>query len=255
MHAMCLIAFAIRPDPEHRLVLVANRDEAYARATLPAAEWVDPPGIIGGRDLRGGGTWLGVTRDGRFAAVTNHHDGSPPRPHAPSRGDLVTAFLTGSREPAEYLGALRERAQDYNGFNLLVGDESHAAWYSNRADAGPRILEPGIYGLSNDLLDTPWPKVVTSRSRLERVLAAPHPPDPSELLEILNDRSIPVDATPGASEFERALTAAFIRTPAYGTRSTTALILRADGGGVLAERTYPPGSDDSTEVRIPLPGG
>jgi uncharacterized protein with NRDE domain len=247
---MCLIALAVEPNPANRLVLVANRDERYARSTLPAAEWEDEPGLIAGRDLHGGGTWLGVTRSGRFAALTNFYDGSPPRRDAPSRGGLVTGFLTAGLPPEAYVAGLMEEAQAFNGFNLLVGDPSGVIWYSNRGEVQPQRLRPGVYGLSNHHLDTPWPKVVAARERLAEMIASGSP-EAASLLDILHDRSVaqPPPGEAPLSPFERALTAAFIVTPEYGTRSTTALVIRHGGGGYLAERTYQRGSFQFDEVR------
>jgi uncharacterized protein with NRDE domain len=251
---MCLIVLAIHPDPTHRLVLIANRDESYARATAPAAEWEDAPGLIAGRDLRGGGTWLGVTRSRRFAAVTNFHEGAPPRASAPSRGSLVSEFLKSSETPDEYLLRLMPEAAEFAGFNLIVGDASSAVWFSNRGPARPVHLEPGIHGLSNHLLNTPWPKVEIAKRRLASLLNLAPAPDPSDLLDSLHDRTpAPPDQDGSApSPLERALSAAFIVTPEYGTRSTSALILTASGPGVLAERTYERGSADFSEVRHAL---
>ncbi len=247
---MCLISFAVEPDAEHRLVLVANRDERYARSTLPAAEWEDIPGLIAGRDLHGGGTWLGVTRAGRFAALTNFYDGTEPRSDAPSRGGLVTDFLSGDASPGGYVAELRANDAGFNGFNILVGDGSGVVWYSNRGEVPPQHLRPGVYGLSNHHLDTPWPKVVAARDRLARHLAK-ESPEPAALLDILHDRTV-VDPAPGEpplSTLERAFSAAFIVTPDYGTRSTSALVIRRDGSGYLAERTYQRGSFSFQEVR------
>jgi uncharacterized protein with NRDE domain len=250
---MCLVVLALDPDPDHRLVLVANRDERYARSTRPASEWEDVPGLIAGRDLHGGGTWLGVTHGGRFAAVTNFHEPRAPREDAPSRGELVTSFLEGSASPEEYLLRLRDRANAFNGFNLLAGDPTSTFWFSNRSGSGPTRLAPGgVYGLSNHLLDTPWPKVTGAKRRLEALLAAGGKPEPSRLLDLLHDRRT-LQPAPGErpmSELERAFSAPFIVTPEYGTRSTTALVIGNDGGGVLAERTYERGSFDYEEVLL-----
>src|SRR5688500_18782433 len=130
---MCLILLAHEAHPRYRLVVAANRDELYARPTAPAGWWDDYPGVLGGRDLRGGGSWMGVTRDGRWAAVTNYRDPAGERKDAPSRGDLVGDFLRGSESPSEYLARLQPRAAAYNGFNLLVGEPGTVLWLSNRA--------------------------------------------------------------------------------------------------------------------------
>jgi uncharacterized protein with NRDE domain len=251
---MCLIALAIRPDPAYSLVLVANRDESYGRATTPAEEWKDAPGLIAGRDQRSGGTWLGVTRSRRFAAVTNFHDGVPAPPSAPSRGRLVTDFLTSDETPEEYLRRLAPEAPEFAGFNLLVGDGSSVVWFSNRGSAQPVTLMPGIYGLSNHLLDTPWPKVEIAKRRLAALLNVAPPLNPADLLDSLHDRN-PAPAVPDApepTELERAFSAPFIVTPEYGTRSTSALILAEGGPSMLVERSYLRGSAACSEVRHAL---
>ncbi|CAN5699289.1 NRDE family protein [soil metagenome] len=248
---MCLIVLAIHPNPTYRLVLIANRDESYARATAPAAEWKDAPGLVAGRDLQSGGTWLGVTRSRRFAAVTNFYDGAPPRSAAPSRGRLVTEFLTSDETPDDYLCRLAPEAPEFAGFNLILGDASSAVWFSNRGPAGPVHLEPGIHGLSNHLLNTPWPKVEIAKRRMASLLDVAPPLNPSDLLDSLQDRTPapPVEDAPEPTPLERAFSAAFIVTPEYGTRSTSALILTDTGSSVLAERTYDRGSTEFSEVR------
>jgi uncharacterized protein with NRDE domain len=249
---MCLIVLAVDPDSRHRLVLAANRDERYARSTLAATEWEEHPGLIAGRDLHGGGSWLGVTRGGRFAALTNFHEPIEPRADAPSRGGLVTGFLAGDAAPGEYLRRLQPGAEAYNGFNLLVGDADGVFWYSNRGGVEPVRLDSGVYGLSNHHLDTPWPKVVAARERMRELLERGEAVEAAGLLDLLHDRTM-ADPLPGEaplSERERAFTAAFIVTPDFGTRSTTALALRSGGGGFLAERTYLRGSPAFDEVRF-----
>lgn len=247
---MCLILLAVDAHPEYPLVLAANRDEFYARPTAPAAPWPESTDLVGGRDLRGGGTWLGVTREGRWAAVTNVRDPARERDGAPSRGHLVSGYLLGNASPEPYLRELALDAARYNGFNLLVGDRAGAYWYGNRAGAGPRRVDAGVHGLSNAALDTPWPKVVRGRAALERALGAePDPdPDPDALLDLLLDEALAADhdlpSTGLARELERALSASFIRTADYGTRSSTALLIRRDGAVLLAERTFTPGTTE-----------
>lgn len=252
---MCLILLAHDVHPDYRLVLAANRDEFYARPTAPAAPWADAPRVIAGRDLRGGGTWLGVTRSARWAAVTNHRDAvvEEPRPDAPSRGQLVSGFLLGDEPPLDYLERLAPRAAEYNGFNLLAGEGAEVGWLANRAEHGPRRLAPGIYGLSNELLDTPWPKVVRGKRELTRLVGAAGSLPVDELLDLLLDRTYAADHdlpdTGVAPELERALSAAFITTPRYGTRSSAVLLIDRSGQVTLVERTFHPGSSHWTEVR------
>jgi uncharacterized protein with NRDE domain len=249
---MCLILLAHAVHPAYRLVLAANRDEFFDRPTAPAAAWEDAPEIVGGRDLRAGGTWLGVTRVGRWAAITNHRDLSRHSPEARSRGELVAAFLRGHESPAACAAGLASRMHDYNGFNLLLGDGDAAWWISNRAPdrAGP--LAPGIHGISNALLDTPWPKVSRGKRELEALLDPVMSPSPDELLHLLLDRTFAADHelpdTGVGPELERELSASFILTPGYGTRASTALLIHLDGAVDLVERTYTPGTTEWTEV-------
>ena len=155
---MCLILFAYRSLPDYRLVLAANRDEFYDRPTRHVAFWDDAPEILAGRDLKAGGTWMGITKKGRFAAITNYRDSGMTIENAPSRGDLVKDFLIGKSRPHDYLESLQNKGQDYNGFNLIIGDGNELFYYSNR-DGNIHNIEPGVHGLSNHLLNTPWPKV------------------------------------------------------------------------------------------------
>ena len=231
---MCLILFAIEARPDLALVIAANRDEQYSRPAAPAAPWPQALDVIGGGDLEAGGTWLGITRTGRWAAVTNYHDATePPRPDAPSRGALVADYLVGESPPAEYLAALEPRAKEFNGFNLLVGEPGSVRWFSNRAEDHPlhnMDLEPGVYGLSNHLLNTPWPKVVHGRADLERALEEGASPD--AVLSTLLDETLADEAdlprTGAPKELERALSARFITAGEYGTRAST--VIRVESG-------------------------
>jgi len=241
---MCLILFAYRVHP-HKLLLAANRDEFYVRPTTPAAFWDDAPQVLAGRDLQGGGTWLGVTRQGRFAAITNYRDPNDFLSDAPSRGELISNFLQGRESPQEYLHALAKHGQDYNGFNLLVGDSKELWYYSNRADS-PQRLEPGIHGLSNHLLNTPWPKVEWGRRRLGELLAAQAEPTTAELFELLTNRTPAADSdlpnTGVSLEWERKLSSMFIDSPGYGTRSSTIVRLTDQDKLSLTEKTWPDGT-------------
>ncbi len=251
---MCLIALALDADPAYRLVVAANRDEFYARPTAPAAWWEDAPQVLAGRDLREGGTWMGVTRDGRFAAITNYRDpGFAQLAGAPSRGALVADFLRGSADAEAYARDVAARAAEYNGFNLLVGDDDGLFYLSNRAP-GVRRLEPGVYGLSNALLDTPWPKVLRARAAVADALARAEGDEwDSSLWEMLADRVIAADdALPDTgvgAERERLLSPPFIRTDVYGTRASTVLTIARDGEVRFVERSAAPGQEGWTESR------
>lgn len=242
---MCLILFALDAHPEYRLVLAANRDEFYDRPTAPAAPWDDAPAVLAGRDLRGGGTWMGIARDGSWAALTNFRDPADFGRPAPSRGHLVGDFLRGDLDPAAYLDDVGRRADAYHGFNLLVGDGESALWYSNRAGRPAERLSPGVYGLSNHLLDTPWPKVTRGKDALRGLLARADALAPDHLLELLLDRTYAADHelpdTGVGIERERALSPLFIVSPDYGTRSSTALLVDRAGRALLVERTYESG--------------
>ena len=255
---MCLILLAHRAHPKYPLIIAANRDEFYARPTAPAAFWDDAQHVLAGRDLSAGGTWLGITRTGRWAALTNYRDPPAPRPGRPSRGALVSNFLRGDAGPGEYLDGAAADADEYDGFNLLVGDLHGAHYFGNRMDGdrAPRPLEPGFYGLSNHLLDTPWPKVARG-TRVLRELIESGPPTPEALLEILYDTEIaPAESLPETgvgAEWERALSASFIATPEYGTRASTALIVDDGLNATFVERSFAPGPVVDGEVRFGFP--
>ncbi|MGP1666523.1 MAG: NRDE family protein, partial [Rhodanobacter sp.] len=170
---MCLILLAWQAHPDYPLVLAANRDEFYARPSAPAAFLEKSPQVLAGQDLAAGGSWLGVNRQGCFAALTNYREGGKPRPDAPSRGRLVADFLAGSEDAGRYLDRLASNSAAFNAFNLFVGDGQRLGYYSNRGDNADAAcwLTPGIYGLSNHLLDTPWPKLATAKAAFAKALA------------------------------------------------------------------------------------
>jgi uncharacterized protein with NRDE domain len=237
---MCLIVFALECHPRYRLVLAANRDEFFSRPSAPACFWDDAPQVLAGRDLLGGGTWLGVTRGRRLAAVTNYRD---PRAHlsdAPSRGALAADFLTGATTPEQYLAIVRREGGRYNAFSLLFGDDSDLFHYSNHGGVAVRI-PPGIHGLSNHLLDTPWPKVVAVRERMERTLLADLP-DPETLFALLADPlPFPDPQLPDTgigTERERFLSPLFITGSDYGTRSSTIILIDRKNRLTFMERSY-----------------
>lgn len=248
---MCLILFAYRLHPRYRLLLAANRDEFYARPALPLAFWPDQPQVLAGRDEQGGGTWLGVSPAGRFAALTNYRDPTAIKPGAPSRGGLVEAWLAGQASPADYLDRLQVRAEDYNGFNLLLGTSDELWYYGSRAGV-PQRLPPGLYGLSNHLLDTPWPKVERGKQALAALLDSPEPAL-SDLFTLLADRTQPPDEqlpdTGVGLALERLLAPLFIESPQYGTRCSTALLWAQDGRLTVAERQ----AADGSQRVFPLP--
>ncbi|MBB4862929.1 uncharacterized protein with NRDE domain [Pseudomonas nitritireducens] len=248
---MCLIVFAWRPGHATPLIVAANRDEFYARPTLPLAAWEESPGVHAGRDLEAGGTWLGVAPDGRFAALTNVRDPDQPLGKY-SRGELVAAFLQGRQAPLEYLQQVARRAADYSGFNLLVGDRAQLCYFNPRV--GPPVaVAPGVHGLSNAALDTPWPKLLKARGALEATLQQP---DSSALLALLRDNQQPSDAelpeTGVGLATERLLSSVFIASATYGTRASTALIVHADGRRELLEHSFGPSGARLGEVSLVL---
>jgi uncharacterized protein with NRDE domain len=235
---VCLALVALGAHPRYRLVVAANRDEYHARAAAPAAWW--PEGWLAGRDLTAGGTWLGVTRGGRWALVTNVREPGRHDARAPSRGALVPSALADPAPPPEGLGRLVAGAARHNGFNLVVGHLRQAHWGSNRA-AAPVALEDGVYGLSNAALDTPWPKVVRARSALAEWCRRSEG-DLAALFDLLGDRALAPDAelpaTGLALERERLLSAPFIVSAEYGTRCSTVLTMEHDGTAHFVERTF-----------------
>lgn len=239
---MCLLVLAWRVLKDSPLLLAANRDELYERPAAPAQFWPEAPRLLAGRDLLAGGTWLGVTRDGRFAAVTNYREARTVTPPPRSRGELARDYLLGGSRASEYVQSLPAHAADYAGFNLLCGDRRSLWWYSNRGGP-PRQLPPGIYGLSNALLDTPWPKVQASKAALAG-LYADGAASTGALLDLLLDRRThPAKADPAIgldTALAQALSAIFIETPRYGTRCSTVLRLDADGRAEFVERRHAP---------------
>jgi uncharacterized protein with NRDE domain len=239
---MCLAVVALAAHPRYKLVVAANRDEFHARPALPAHWGDDPPfaGILAGRDLSAGGAWLGVRRDARWALLTNVREGGQFDPAAPSRGGLVPDVLNNPRPMHDRLAAVVADGRNYNGFNLLAGDDGHASWVSNRADA-PLTLANGIHGLSNALLDTPWPKLARTKGALA-AWAARGEASLSPLFEALADRTpAPEGALPATGvplEWERLLSSPFIVSERYGTRCSTVLAVEHAGRARFVERTF-----------------
>lgn len=238
---MCLIVFAWQVVPGTPLIVAANRDEFYDRPAVPASWWDDHPQVYAGRDLRGGGTWIGITRQGRFGALTNIRAPSDKLDNAPSRGALVADYLSGRATAQQYVAETAAHAHRFNGFNLLVGDGKELIWFSNGKNEDPRNgkpLAPGIYGLSNDSLDSPWPKVVRTKAQFASLLCQGAPQD--AFFEMLTDTARASDCrlpkTGVGVEMERLLSAVMIESPQYGTRTSTVVQLDADNGAVLIER-------------------
>jgi uncharacterized protein with NRDE domain len=234
---MCLLVAAFKVHQDYPFVLVGHRDEFHARPTTDLAWWED--GILAGRDLQAGGTWLGLSRDGRLAVVTNYRGPGAVPPDAPSRGLLIPEFLRGDDPAPDFAAALAARAPAYSGFNLLAFDGSSFAYCGNRPSAGVETLGPGVYGLSNARLDTPWPKVLRTRERVREMLSQPQVRSAS-LFAALADREPAQDSqlpdTGIGTQLERLLSPPFIVGPEYGTRCTTLVLIRADGRITVEER-------------------
>lgn len=240
---MCLLLLALNKHPVYKLVIAANRDEYYKRPTARAAFWDDHPCLLAGKDLRGGGTWFGVTKSGKIAGITNYREPSSMKTNAPSRGRIVTDFLSGEKGPEEYLEHLAATAGDFNGFNLLVGQKEALYWYSNRTDTIKKCA-PGIHGLSNKHLNTPWPKVVQGKESLENILSGRDVLSTDPLFQMLRDKSLPADEhlpdTGVGLEWERILSPVFVASPTYGTRSSTLLFIHHNDRVTFLEKTYVP---------------
>ncbi|MDH3629847.1 MAG: NRDE family protein [Gammaproteobacteria bacterium] len=235
---MCLILFAWRQHPDYPLILIANRDEYYARPTRDAHWWEETP-VFAGRDLEAGGTWLGVNSRGRLAAVTNVREPGAMKPGKKSRGALTQNFLSGDATPKAFLQELAPDDRNYAGFNLLLGDAQGLWFYSNR-DHGIRSVDPGVYGISNGTFDEPWPKLSSGKQELKamldgKIIAA-------NLMEILTDHQVAQDhelpQTGVSLDIERMLSSRFIRSPEYGTRACSVVTIGADKQISFNEQNY-----------------
>jgi uncharacterized protein with NRDE domain len=248
---MCLILFSYKNHPRYRLILASNRDEFYDRPTRPLDFWPENPDVLAGRDERKLGTWLGVNRNGRFAALTNFRDLSAIRHDGPSRGGLVSDYLFSDKPPRDYLEGMIKKAGSYSGFNLLVGDSRELLYFSNM-DNAIYDVSPGVHGLSNAWLDTPWPKVERGKRALRSAIDGTGEVLPDALFNLLTDDSRPDDQdlpdTGVGLEWERILSPLFITSPSYGTRSSAVLLVDHDGRMVFAER--PHGSENNSAAKL-----
>jgi uncharacterized protein with NRDE domain len=251
---MCLLVIAYRMHPSLPLVIAANRDELYARPSQALHVWPDEPDICAGRDLAQGGTWLGISRRGSFAALTNFRQGAP-NAGARSRGQVVLDYLRTPFSPEQYVTHLAGHADQFAGFSAIVGDLEHDLHYFSNRGHGARRLAPGLYGLSNQSLDVPWPKVTRAKERIAALLAAEHPA-PEQLCDAMDDRSQPADAqlpdTGIGIERERTLAPIFVAGEHYGTRAVTAVIVDAQARARLYERSYGPHGRYLSDARCEL---
>lgn len=241
---MCLIFVAWKKHPQYQLLLAANRDEYYDRPSASAAFWEDTPNLLAGRDLAHGGTWLGITRQGRLCMLTNYRDPASHRPHAPSRGALVAGFLQSDVAPADYELELHAKSESYNGFNIIFGTLSELRYYSNYGARAATTLSSGLYGLSNAHLDTPWPKVAGGTKELSRLMEAEV--TVNGLFDILANREPAPDPllpdTGVGKEWEKVLSSRFIVSEGYGTRSSTVILVSNEGDVHFEERSFQKGN-------------
>lgn len=237
---MCLIFLSLNNHPNYKFILAGNRDEFYNRKTAPAQFWKDHPHIVGGRDLEAGGTWLAMSKQGKISMVTNYRDPQNIDPKAPSRGHLVSDFLIENDPPETYLKKLSSNGKKYNGFNLIVGN-TNALWYYSNYKQGIEKLSSGLYGLSNHLLETAWPKVQRGKEKIKTILNN-SVVEADQLFEVLYDDQHALDdllPNTGLSiERERALSSMFIKTEGYGSRSSTVILVDRNDDVLFCERVY-----------------
>ncbi|HMV09120.1 MAG TPA: NRDE family protein [Cyclobacteriaceae bacterium] len=237
---MCLIFISVQDHPTYKLIIAANRDEFYQRKTAPASYWRDHPEILGGRDLEAQGTWMAMNKNGRIAMVTNYRDIRNIKHVAPSRGALVTNFLLDGSSPENYLGQVESKGQEYNGFNLVVGS-GEELWYNSNYKQGVHKLSAGLHGLSNHLLDTPWPKVERGLDKMKSLLTKPQLSIDSLFSVLFDDMIAADDKLPDTGvglERERMLSSMFIKSPGYGTRCSTVVLIDRDDHVNFSERVF-----------------
>lgn len=247
---MCLLVFSYKQHPSYDLIVAANRDESYQRLTRPAQFWVDEPEILAGKDLKAGGTWMGVNKNGAFSALTNFRDPRIQKENAPSRGHLVLDYLKNPESSVKYLQRVDEKADQYSGFNLLAGNIEQLCYYSNQQKIIHR-LEPGLFGLSNHLLDTPWPKVLSAKRELNQITLDENFSEEA-LFDLLSDEreaieeNLPDTGIP--KELEKKISPIFIKSDGYGTRCSTILLIDKDGKVTFEERCFISGTHEIDEV-------
>ena len=250
---MCLLLIASRIHQDYKLIVAANRDEFYSRPAAPADFWNDHPDLLAGKDLEAGGTWLGITQNGRFSAITNFRNfHNPVKENAPSRGKLTTDFLLAKNSMQSYTEKLQNSSSDYNGFNLIYGIKDDLFYYSNQTKIEIRLTK-GIYGLSNALLDTPWTKIKRSKKRFSEILDKDDK-EIENIFALLNDKETAPDKelpdTGLDKEREKALSSIFIKTPKYGTRCSTVLLIDKNDNVEFIETTYHPEGDNFSGVKF-----
>ncbi|MEL6557289.1 MAG: NRDE family protein [Bacteroidota bacterium] len=249
---MCLILFSWDNHPQYKLILAANRDEFYERPTDPIHSWQENSNIIAGKDLTGGGTWMGVSKQNKFAAITNHRNPTRILQDAPSRGDLTLDFLKDTVSEENYYTEKSRTLDQYNGFNLLVGSFNKMSYFNN-VDGNYQELKKGIYGLSNAVLDTPWPKLSKAKNAFAKVVDDANPAV-DDFYKILQDKTLADDAelpqTGVPYEWEKAISAVYIEKENYGTCCSTVVTVTHDGAGKIHELSYPVGNRKAEEKII-----
>ena len=243
---MCLIFFAVQQHPNYKLIVAANRDEFYKRQTAPADFWQDHPNIVGGRDLEARkpdgscGTWMAMNKNGRVAMVTNYRDPKNIDPNAPSRGHLVSDFLEENVDPQTYLRKIESNGLKYNGYNLVVGNADEL-WYLSNYQNQIQKLSTGVHGLSNHLLDTPWPKVIRGKQQLSELIQSENLSAEFLFQFLSNTEHASEDQLPDTGiglDRERALSSMFIKTDGYGTRCSTVILVDRQNNVEFIERVY-----------------
>lgn len=250
---MCLLLIANQIHPDHKLIIAANRDEFYNRPTAKADFWKEDSQLLAGRDLEAGGAWLGITKSGRLSAITNYRDfHNPLNENAPSRGGLTTGFLLGKISPKKYSENLLRNGAAFNGFNLIYGIDTDLYYFSNQTNVVIK-LPKGLFGLSNALLDTAWPKVTESKKFISELISA-NKISTQGLFEILADTNTADDEllpdTGIGLERERVLSSNFIISPQYGTRCSTVILIDNNDKAIFTERTFEQGSEEFSEVNF-----
>jgi uncharacterized protein with NRDE domain len=237
---MCLIFIALKQHPDYKLIVAANRDEFYNRKTAPAHFWQDHPDVLGGKDLEAGGTWLGMNKNGRLGMITNYRDPKNIDPKAPSRGHLVSRFLIENTDVPTYMQGIVQNGKRYNGFNLVVGSINDMYYYSNYGD-GITKMENGLFGLSNHLMETPWPKIIHGKQRMKKALGE-RTVTKENFFEVLYNEDTAADEmlpdTGIGLDRERALSAMFIKSPGYGTRCSTVILVDNQNKVSFSERVF-----------------
>jgi uncharacterized protein with NRDE domain len=244
---MCLNIFSYKAHPDYKLIIAANRDEFYARKTEAAHFWTDKPNLLAGKDLEQGGTWLGITKTGKFSFITNYRDPKSFNKDAPSRGALVSDYLSGSLGPEQYLKSLDD-TQRYNGFNLVAGDLTELCYFSN-VENKIRKLDKGFYAVSNALLDTPWKKLVTGKNAVEAIINQKNFSANDLFFALHNEQKADDSELPQTGvpyEIEKLISSMFIKSETYGTVCSTVVLIDNDNRVQFFERTHNPLKENKT---------